>query len=154
MARRPGFKTITMQVSDAEHAALNKAATAARMKVATFTRRLLAKNVTGFAAATQAADYEKTGKIGELEPGWRSRFYRDRYQLIAVWNEREQQFIFQHLHLMDEMPTGEFVTLRCDEPLPAEVAIYAPESADETMVRQQAAMDLFEQVDSLLEEFA
>ncbi len=89
-----------------------------------------------------------------LETGWLSRLYRDRYQLVAVWDTEAGQFIYHHLHLVDKLPSGTPLMLRCETPIVAEVAIYAPDSADETMVRQQAAMDLYEQVDSLLEEFA
>lgn len=89
-------------------------------------------------------------QVDALPPGWKSRLYQDRYQLVAEWSEEDQSFIFQHLHLLEELPRGGFSTLRCDTPLAAEVYIYAPESADEAAIKQQAAQDLYEQVDGLL----
>lgn len=61
-------------------------------------------------------------RLDAMPTGWKSRLYRDRYQLVAIWNRDGFQFI--PLHEFDLVRTGRvYGTLRAETPEPCEITV-------------------------------
>lgn len=76
--------------------------------------------------------------------GWKSRLYPDRYQLVAVADLEEKQWVFHHLHSanLSEIEYEAFGLIRADMPYPVEVAVYCPANWHKSDVKNEIGLEL------------
>jgi hypothetical protein len=73
--------------------------------------------------------------------GWRSRLYRDRYQIVARHDGKD--WIFQHFH--EDENTGDaepFGIIRAETPYPAEIVVYCPATFDKENVAHDLSFEI------------
>lgn len=82
-----------------------------------------------------------------LPQGWKSRFYPDRYQIVAVWNGKE--FEFSHLHETERFDSDRVLdTLRADEVIPGDgrkvevTVLDVPETVNKEKLQQGIRLEL------------
>jgi hypothetical protein len=77
---------------------------------------------------------------GERPTGWRSRLYKDRYQLVAALDDSHEWHIcHQHESTHRGKPLG---VIRAETPYPLEVTVYCADSFDRAQVQQALGLEL------------
>lgn len=77
--------------------------------------------------------------------GWRSRLYPDRYQLVAIWDAGQNEWIIDHLHNTNSRATHpNRGIIRAETPYPLEIAVYAPLGVDKEALQGEVSLAVAE----------